>query len=197
MAVKYTSKINHVILSLLLGLALFSCNITVENKAVDAFGWEVLTADSSPDSARIMGLTDQTRFLASIAKFPWADQTRLADSLRKVSPTLSVTDLQTDRTLFISSISTGQTGQLSYYIGYIYPVEKTGWSGTQTYRQVDTYEVNEIDKVRQIVSLFFNRTNQTLQKLKNYQLVLPGTPELGSWEKYVKYKGNYLKAAKE
>lgn len=191
----YLLKINSLLFSLMLSLGLASCRSAVENPVIDAFGWEILTADASPDSSKYMGLTDLTHFLEAIDGFPWKAQTRLADQLQKVSPTLSLTDLKTDRTLFISSISTDRPDELSYYVGYLLPISESTWFGTRIYRRAETYEICSINEIRPIVSLFFSRSNQLLPRLKNYPSVLPAAPERIKWKEYVKNKEKYLKAS--
>ena len=86
----------------LLFLGLFSCGGPA-NRPVDVFIWDQLRADEDPERVEPAGTCGADEFLAEMERFPWHEQAREALKFRKNSPTLSVTDLKTDRSLFISS----------------------------------------------------------------------------------------------
>ena len=73
-----------------------------ENPCIDAFCWDVQTAGMAQEESDIKGETDLDGFLAEIERFPWYDQAVLAERNPTLSPTVSVTDLKTDRSVFIS-----------------------------------------------------------------------------------------------
>lgn len=81
-------------------LAFLSC--ARENPCIDAFCWDVQTAGMAQEESDIKGETDLDGFLAEIERFPWYDQAVLAERNPTLSPTVSVTDLKTDRSVFIS-----------------------------------------------------------------------------------------------
>ena len=86
----------------LLILGLCSCGMPA-NRPVDAFVWDRLCAHEDPDCVEPVGTCDADGFLTEMERFPWHEQAREALKLRKNSPTLSVSDLKSDCSLFISS----------------------------------------------------------------------------------------------
>lgn len=94
-----------------------------ENPCIDAFCWDVQTAGMAQEESDIKGETDLDGFLAEIERFPWYDQAVLAERNPTLSPTVSVTDLKTDRSVFIS-VGLAGSRKVSYWVGYIYPVQK-------------------------------------------------------------------------
>ena len=95
-----------------------------ENPCIDAFCWDVQTAGMAQEESDIKGETDLDGFLAEIERFPWYDQAVLAERNPTLSPTVSVTDLKTDRSVFIS-VGLAGSRKVSYWVGYIYPVPET------------------------------------------------------------------------
>ena len=73
-----------------------------ENPCIDAFCWDVQTAGMAQEESDIKGETDLDGFLSEIERFPWYDQAVLAERNPTLSPTVSVIDLKTDRSVFIS-----------------------------------------------------------------------------------------------
>lgn len=94
-----------------------------ENPCIDAFCWDVQTAGMAQEESDIKGETDLDGFLSEIERFPWYDQAVLAERNPTLSPTVSVTDLKTDRSVFIS-VGLAGSRKVSYWVGYIYPVQK-------------------------------------------------------------------------
>ena len=71
-----------------------------ENPCIDAFCWDVQTAGMAQEESDIKGETDLDGFLSEIERFPWYDQAVLAERNPTLSPTVSVIDLKTDRSVF-------------------------------------------------------------------------------------------------
>ena len=89
-----------------------------ENPCIDAFCWDVQTAGMAQEESDIKGETDLDGFLSEIERFPWYDQAVLAERNPTLSPTVSVTDLKTDRSVFIS-VGLAGSRKVSYWVGYI------------------------------------------------------------------------------
>lgn len=172
----------------LLSLLSLSCCATVpENRAIDAFGWQRLEADCDPDSARLMGLTDWDSFRKEVQEFPWREQAGAANRIGKNSPTLSVDDLLTDHSLFISSGCAPDGSDFGYFVGFIYPeIHKN-----QPRRQVDTYSIDDAATVRKLTSLFFARDYEALRHSLSGHTVILHSPERISWKQYLKQKQAY------
>ena len=95
-----------------------------ENPCIDAFCWDVQTAGMAQEESDIKGETDLDGFLAEIERFPWYDQAVLAERNPTLSPTVSVTDLKTDRSVFIS-VGLAGSRKVGCGVGYIYPDAET------------------------------------------------------------------------
>lgn len=170
--------------SLLLGL--FSCGLPA-NRPVDVFVWDRLLAHEDPDNVEPARKCDLDGFLAEMERFPWHEQAREALRFGKNSPTLSVTDLKTDRSFFISS-AVDENDELGYFIGYIYPGEQ----GTRAPRRVNIYEVDRMETIREMVALFFRRDEDALQRLLRQQPKYMDAPDHVGWEKYLKLKQRFM-----
>ena len=170
----------------LLVLGLFSCR-TPANRPVDAFVWEQLLAHEDPDQVEPVGRCDVDGFLSEMERFPWHEQAREALKVKKNSPTLSVTDLQTDRSLFISGAVDDQD-RVGYFIGYVYPGEQ----GTRARRYVNIYEVEQMGTIREMVVLFFRRDEVALKRLLREQPKYMDARDNADWEKYLKMKQRFI-----
>lgn len=176
------------VFSTLLSLLILSCCATVpENRAIDAFGWQRLEADCDPDSAQFMGLTDLDNFWTVVQEFPWREQAEAANRICKNSPTLSVDDLLTDHSFFISSGCASDGSDFGYFVGFIYPeIQKN-----ESRRQVDTYSVDDPITLRKLTTLFFARDYETLRRRLSGHTVVLQSPERISREQYLKLKQAY------
>ena len=170
----------------LLFLGLFSCGMTT-NHPVDVFVWDQLLAHEDPDHVEPVGKCDVDGFLAEMERFPWHEQARQALKFRKNSPTLSVTDLKTDRSFFISS-AVDDHDRLGYFIGYIYPGEQ----GTRARRYVSIYEVGQMEAIRKMVVLFFRRDEAALKRLLREHPQYMETRDNTDWDKYLKMKQKFI-----
>ena len=120
-------------------------------------------------------------------RFPWHEQAREALKLRKNSPTLSVSDLKSDCSLFISS-AVDDNDRLGYFVGYVYPGEQ----GMRAPRHVSIYEVGQMEAIREMVILFFRRDGAALERLVGeYPLYLETRDDTG-WKKYLKMKQKFI-----
>ena len=146
----------------------------------------------SPD---IKGETDLDGFLAEIERFPWYDQAVLAERNPTLSPTVSVTDLKTDRSVFIS-VGLAGSRKVSYWVGYIYPVQKRFLGIDRLFRRVEMYETERMDRIIPIVKAFFGRDDQELRRrlapLSPYLRV----KESGGWSAYMDKKQQIVKQIK-
>lgn len=167
-------------------LGLFSCGIPA-NHPVDVFIWDQLRAHEDPDHVEPAGKCDLDGFLAEMERFPWHEQAHEALKFRKNSPTLSVTDLKTDRSFFISS-AVDNNDRLGYFIGYIYPGEQ----GTRAPRYVNMYEVEQMEAIREMVVLFFRRDEVALKHLLGKQPKYMDTRDNVGWKKYLKMKQKFM-----
>ena len=116
-----------------------------ENPCIDAFCWDVQTAGMAQEESDIKGETDLDGFLSEIERFPWYDQAVLAERNPTLSPTVSVTDLKTDRSVFIS-VGLAGSQKVSYWVGYIYPVQKRFLGIDRLFRRVEMYETEYSDR---------------------------------------------------
>ena len=167
-------------------LGLFSCG-TPTNRPVDVFIWDELRAHEDPDLVEPVGKCDVDEFLAEMERFPWHEQAREALKFRKNSPTLSVTDLKTDRSFFISA-AVDSNDRLGYFIGYIYPGEQR----MRTQRYVKIYEVEQMEAIREMVILFFRRDEIALKRLLGKQPKYMDTRDNVDWDKYLKMKQKFI-----
>lgn len=170
----------------LLFLGLFSCG-TPANRPVDAFIWDQLRAHEDPDRVEPVGTCDADEFLAGMERFPWHEQAREALKFRKNSPTLSVTDLKTDRSLFISA-AVDDNDRLGYFVGYVYPAE----AGMRAPRRVSIYEVERMDAIREMVVVFFCRDEVALKRLLGEHPKYMDARDHAGWEKYLKTKQKFI-----
>ena len=152
-----------------------------ENPCIDAFCWDVQTAGMAQEESDIKGETDLDGFLAEIERFPW--------------PTVSVTDLKTDRSVFIS-VGLAGSRKVSYWVGYIYPVQKRFLGIDRLFRRVEMYETERMDRIIPIVKAFFGRDDQELRRrlapLSPYLRV----KESGGWSAYMDKKQQIVKQIK-
>lgn len=170
--------------SLLLGL--FSCGMQA-NRPVDVFIWDELRAHEDPDEVEPAGTCDLEGFLSEIDRFPWHEQAREALRYKKNSPTLSVTDLKTDCSLFISSV-VDENDELGYFIGYIYPGEQA----ERRPRSVKMYEVGQMEMIRELVVLFFRRDEGALNCLFRKQRKYMEAQDNVGWKKYLEIKQKFM-----
>ncbi len=170
--------------SLLQGL--FSCGMQA-NRPVDVFIWDELRAHEDPDKVEPAGTCDLDGFLSEIDRFPWHEQAREALRYKKNSPTLSVTDLKTDRSFFISS-AVDEKDELGYFIGYIYPGEE----GVRAPRYVNMYEVDQMETLREMVVLFFRRDEGALNRLLGKQRKYMDARDNTGWKKYLEIKQKFM-----
>lgn len=181
------------IISCCMGLLGFvACGDPVRNYPINKFVWDVLFADQDASQAENKGSTDLAAFLSEMERFPWYDQGVLANEIGKVSPTLSVTDYKTDRTLFISA-SVGHNSNLGYFIGYIYPKEQHFLGCTRKFRAIDMYELEDMNVIREMVRLVFDRNEVELHKILSRYPFYARTKEDASWRKYLSEKQKYSK----
>ena len=170
----------------LLFLGLFSCG-TPANRPVDVFIWDQLRAHEDPDQVEPVGTCDAGEFLAGMERFPWHEQAREARKIKKNSPTLSVTDLKTDRSLFISA-AVDDKDRLGYFVGYVY----SGEEGMRAPRCVEIYEVEQRDAIREMVVLFFRRDEAALKRLLREHPKYMDARDHAGWEKYLKTKQKFI-----
>ena len=170
----------------LLFLGLFSCGGPT-NRPVDVFVWDQLRAHEDPERVEPVGTCEVDEFLAEMARFPWHEQAREALKIKKNSPTLSVTDLKTDRSLFISS-AVDDSDRLGYFVGYVYPGEE----GMRARRYVSLYEVEQMEAIREMVLLFFRRDEVALKRLLGEQPKYMDARDHVGWEKYLKIKQKFM-----
>lgn len=168
-------------------LVLSGCATVPENRTIDAFGWQRLEADCDPDSARLMGLTDWDSFRIEVQEFPWREQAEAANRIGKNSPTLSVDDLLTDHSFFISSGCAPDGSDFGYFVGFVYP----GTEKNEPRRQVDTYSVDDAADLRGLAALFFARDYEALRHSLSGHTVILHSPERISWKQYLKQKQAY------
>ncbi|MCC8063102.1 MAG: hypothetical protein LIO68_07680 [Rikenellaceae bacterium] len=170
-------------------LGFYGCRSVPANRAVDAFVWQRLEADHDPDSARRMGRIDRETFRATVDDFPWREQAVAANRFRKNSPTLSVDDLFTDHSFFISSGIAEDGSDFGYFVGWVHPETKNN----KPYRQVDTYSVEDAATLHELSDLFFNRDYPSLKRqLAGHPLILQ-SPERIGWNQYLIQKQAYFK----
>ena len=154
-----------------------------ENPCIDAFCWDVQTAGMAQEESDIKGETDLDGFLSEIERFPWNPT---------LSPTVSVTDLKTDRSVFIS-VGLAGSQKVSYWVGYIYPVQKRFLGIDRLFRRVEMYETERMDRIIPIVKAFFGRDDQELRRrlapLSPYLRV----KESGGWSAYMDKKQQIVK----
>lgn len=170
----------------LLILGLCSCGMPA-NRPVDAFVWDRLCAHEDPDCVEPVGTCDADGFLAEMERFPWHEQAREALKLRKNSPTLSVSDLKSDCSLFISS-AVDDNDRLGYFVGYVY----LGEQGMRAPRHVNIYEVGQMEAIREMVILFFRRDEAALKRLVGEYLLYLETRDDTGWKKYLKMKQKFI-----
>ena len=144
---------------------------------------------------RYKGRDGSRRFLSEIERFPWYDQAVLAERNPTLSPTVSVTDLKTDRSVFIS-VGLAGSQKVSYWVGYIYPVQKRFLGIDRLFRRVEMYETERMDRIIPIVKAFFGRDDQELRRrlapLSPYLRV----KESGGWSAYMDKKQQIVKQIK-
>lgn len=166
-----------------------------ENPCIDAFCWDVQTAGMAQEESDIKGETDLDGFLSEIERFPWYDQAVLAERNPTLSPTVSVTDLKTDRSVFIS-VGLAGSRKVGYWVGYIYPVQKRFLGIDRLFRRVEMYETERMDRIIPIVKAFFGRDDQELRRrlapLSPYLRV----KESGGWSAYMDKKQQMVKQIK-
>lgn len=170
----------------LLVLGLFSCGMPA-NRPVNVFVWDQLRAHEDPDHVEPVGTCGADEFLAEVERFPWHEQAREALKFRKNSPTLSVTDLKTDRSFFISA-AVDDNDRLGYFIGYVYPGEE----GMRARRCVSIYEVEQMGAIREMVVLFFGRDEVALKRLLRELPKYMDTRDNTDWDKYLKMKQKFI-----
>lgn len=171
---------------LLLFLGLFSCGMPT-NPPVDVFVWDQLRAHEDSDRVEPVGTCEVDEFLAEMERFPWHEQAREALKIKKNSPTLSVTDLKTDRSLFISS-AVDDNDRLGYFVGYVYPGEE----GTRVPRCVSLYEVEQMEAIREMIVVFFRRDEDALKRLLGEHPKYMDARDNAGWEKYLKMKQKFM-----
>ena len=119
----------------------------------------------------------------------------LAERNPTLSPTVSVTDLKTDRSVFIS-VGLAGSRKVSYWVGYIYPVQKRFLGIDRLFRRVEMYETERMDRIIPIVKAFFGRDDQELRRrlapLSPYLRV----KESGGWSAYMDKKQQIVKQIK-
>ena len=170
----------------LLCLGLFSCGMPA-NRPVDVFVWDQLLAHEDPNQVEPVGKCDVDGLLAEMERFPWHDQADEALKIRKNSPTLSVTDLKSDRSFFISP-AVDDKDRLGYFVGYVYPGEE----GTRARRYVSMYEVEQMEAIREMVVLFFRRDEVALKRLLEKFPKYMDARDNTDWEKYLKMKQKFI-----
>ena len=128
---------------------------------------------------------------------PFRDRTFpvLAERNPTLSPTVSVTDLKTDRSVFIS-VGLAGSRKVGYWVGYIYPVQKRFLGIDRLFRRVEMYETERMDRIIPIVKAFFGRDDQELRRrlapLSPYLRV----KESGGWSAYMDKKQQIVKQIK-
>ena len=136
-----------------------------ENPCIDAFCWDVQTAGMAQEESDIKG------------------------------ETVSVTDLKTDRSVFIS-VGLAGSRKVGYWVGYIYPVQKRFLGIDRLFRRVEMYETERMDRIIPIVKAFFGRDDQELRRrlapLSPYLRV----KESGGWSAYMDKKQQIVKQIK-
>lgn len=170
-----------------------ACGDQVRSYPIDKFVWEVLLADQDASQVEKKGRTTPEEFLAEMERFPWYDQGVLAKEIDKVSPTLSVTDYKTDQSFFISSSVGNNDNSLGYFIGYIYPKEQHFLGCTRRFRALDMYYLEDMNVIREMVRLFFDRNEVELHEILSRYPFYVQTKEDQSWRKYLNEKQKYSK----
>ena len=86
--------------------------------------------------------------------------------------------------------------QVSYWVGYIYPVQKRFLGIDRLFRRVEMYETERMDRIIPIVKAFFGRDDQELRRrlapLSPYLRV----KESGGWSAYMDKKQQIVKQIK-
>ena len=161
-----------------------------EQPRVDAFVWESLTADAAgaPRLER-KGRADEAGFLAELDRFAWREQ---AEAALGFSPTISVTDLMSDRTLFFSP-ALGDGDSLAFFVGSIVPACRNILGFKRPYRRVEIYEAADTTTFRSLVSALFRRDPGALAARLATLEFYTQTAEDGGWKRYLNDKREYVK----
>ena len=145
-----------------LTVVLISCSTNKEENMttkLDKFTWNVQLAGYNHNQADQKGETDYQSFIKEFETFPWIDQIEKANQYQdKVSPTLSVKDLKTEKDFWISMA--GDKINHGYIIGYIYPKVKKGLFGLGKPKQIRWLEIRlteDTQIVKELIKLFFDR----------------------------------------
>lgn len=157
---------------------------------VDAFVWESLTADAAgaPHPER-KGRVEEAEFLAELDRFAWHEQ---AVTALGFSPTISVTDLKSDRTLFFSP-ALGDDDSLAFFVGSIAPACRNILGFKRPYRRVEIYEASDATIFRSLVSALFQRDEGALAARLATLEFYTQTAEDGGWKRYLNDKREYVK----
>lgn len=137
------------------------------------FTWNIQQAGYNYEQVDEMGEISHADFMEQFHQFPWLEQLDKINALPLgASPTLLVTDLAQNKSLWISMA--GDRTLFSYLIGYVYPKEKSiilGLGKRKT-RWVEIYELSNLDIIEYCFQLFFQlnyaKLEDTFQQLHFY-----------------------------
>jgi hypothetical protein len=112
------------------------------------------------------GEVDIQGFIKAIEQFPWMEQLEKYNQIQQgCSATISVTNLNTNNTLWVSIA--GNRDSYNYLIGYIYPKATKGFLGLgkeKIKRWIDIYNVDDFVLIKNYFSVFFNGDEALLQE---------------------------------
>lgn len=168
----------------LLAAACCAC-CTPDNQPVDRFAWEIQTSGYDLAASDFRGETDAARFRRQIREFPWRER-----GMEGRTSTLAVTDLLTDRTLFVSSNS-----DYGFTVGCISPDRKQLLGIPRRIRTADVCRMAIMPEVEKLAEGFFSRDGELLDSLLSKGHGRVQSPESASWGRYLAKKRNYLKKA--
>ena len=142
--------------------------------AEDKFIWNIQLAGYDHDQADQKGEVTYQEFINEFEMFPWIEQIEKANQYPdKVSPTISISDLKTEKDFWISMA--GDKNDHEYYLGYIYPKEtKTllGFGKTKTIRWLEMYTTDNQRTVKELIKLYFerdfNKLENSIRSLEEY-----------------------------
>jgi len=149
------------IMTMILFGILISCNSNTQNKMQDKFTWNIQMAGYDHNQTDQKGETNYESFFKAFEEFPWMEQIEIANqNPDKVSPTITVKDLKTGKDFWISMA--GNKNDFGFIIGYIYPKEKKtlfGFGKVKEIRWLEMYNLEDQNKVKELIKLFFNRNS--------------------------------------
>jgi hypothetical protein len=124
------------------------------------------------------GIVNQDSFFSILDDFNWPDQVKKYDEIRQgCSPTISATNQDDDRSLWISAYSS--PGKINFLIGYVYykNVKKLfGLGKTETKKWVDIYLISDDPTAKDFFQLFFTKNYPELEKTLSLEKLMDSMP---------------------